>query len=230
MKKFILVIGALLLLAGCGASVKAEDLISESYAKKDEVENYYIDTEMTINLDAAGIVDKSEASFKGDIDEAGNKAHVKNTETANNQKQEAEFVFYEKVQYLKNNNQWQAIAEYDQISRAGTTYYAIIKAVRDFDEFAESQTKDKPYTATYEGEGADIFYVFEDVFNLSLTGFDLEDDTRAEVAAEFDPDTLYLTSLLIKIFAENEQGEADFTIEVEFKDINDTEVDIPEEL
>src|SRR5699024_687014 len=103
-------------------------------------------------------------------------------------------------------------------------------AVNDFDEYADKSEEDGSYKATYKGPATDVFDVFEDVFNLSLTGFDREDETTMTVEASFDKDSLFMTALLIKIEAEADAGTLSMIIDSTFDDFGEAKVEVPQEV
>lgn len=229
MKRIIVVLGLVFLLAACGSKVKPEDLVDESYKKMEDLENYHIESEIKVMVDHESKSEET-GTFKGQIDEAKDMAHVTETAESGDMEQELELYFEDGKQYVLDGDQWILVTEdVGDIRRAGTTYYSIMKAVRDFAEYGEPSTDDK-YTLTYSGTAQEVFYAFEDVFSLSLTGFDMDEETDAEVYAEFDQKDLFLTHLEIEIHAENDMAKAMLYVDVEFTDINDSEIERPDDL
>ena len=232
MRKFIqkgsLIFGLILILTACQSTpkVNVEDVIKESFNKRDEIENYFIDTDLKVKISSPVENQTSTAELKGVIDEKNDEANLEIVEKQNNEQAKQQVIYKDGKQYLQKDGEWTKYEEeIDNVKESGTTYYEIMNAVNDFDEYAEIKKDGKEYIASFKGSAQDVFYVFQEVFSLSLTGADLEEDTTMEVIAKFDEKTLFLTSLTIDINAEANIGEISMEIETTFTDINKSKVE-----
>lgn len=236
MRKFIqkgsLIFGLILILTACQSTpkVNVEDVIKESFNKRDEVENYFIDTDLKVKISSPIENQTSTAELKGVIDEKNDEANLDVIEKQNNNQAKQKLIYKDGQQFLQKDGEWTKYEEeVSDVKKSGTTYYEIIHAVNDFDEYAEIKKDGKEYIASFKGSAEDVFYVFQEVFSLSLTGADLEEDTTMEVIAKFDTKTLYLTSLSIDIKAEAKVGKISMEIDTIFTDINSSKVELPQE-
>lgn len=236
MRKFIqkgsLIFGLILILTACQSTpkVNVEDVIKESFNKRDEIENYFIDTDLKVKISSPVENQTSTAELKGVIDEKNDEANLDVIEKQNNNQAKQKLIYKDGQQFLQKDGEWTKYEEeVSDVKKSGTTYYEIIHAVNDFDEYAEIKKDGKEYIASFKGSAEDVFYVFQEVFSLSLTGADLEEDTTMEVIAKFDEKTLFLTSLTIDINAEAKVGKISMEIDTIFTDINSSKVELPQE-
>lgn len=208
-------------------------LFQQIFESRDNVEIYDMDMGMDILINSPGGRDTSSLTVIGKIDEKNDEGNIELIEKNANGETFQHGVFYDGAQYVSDGETWQdngTPLPAGSLKSSGTTYYNIIEAVRDFGEHAEVEEKDNKYIATYSGPAKDIFYIFQDVYSLSLTGADLETETTVDVEATFQKDTLFMEELLINISADVDAGKIKFDIWNEFKDFNDTEIDIPKDL
>lgn len=230
----ILAVCSIILLAACqsNSGVDPDDVIEEAFEKREEVGSYYLHSYMEVDMDMEEMAQNQTAVFKGVIDEEGNEASLETLEASGDQETEGGVIFVEdNVAYNLENGEWQKYdQDYGDIREAGTTYYEIIAAVKEFDEHAEKTKEDGSYKATFEGPATDVFDIFEEVFNLSLTGFDREKETTMNVDATFDEDSLHLTELNISIIAESDIGKISLIVDTTFDDFDEAKVELPAEI
>lgn len=233
MKKLITIFAlTLFVLIGCQSkpTIAPEEVLDETFQKRDEVENYYIESNMKLKIEGLGQKQSQTAIFKGGIDETNDEANIETVERVDNQETKANFIYKDGSQYAFSEGIWQKdVMQTENLKESGTTYYRIIEALKEFNEYATVKKEKDHYLATYDGSAEDVFYIFQDVFNMTLTGFDLEDETTIVVEAKIDEATLNLSNLLVHVLAESSAGKIDMSIDTAFTDINDTTIELPQE-
>lgn len=231
-KTLAIMIMTALILIGCQSAptIAPEEVINETYENRDEVNNYFIQSDMKIKIDALGKKETQTAIFKGDIDEENTEANIETIERAGNTEKKANIIYKDGTQYMHADNTWHKNeTTIDNFREAGTTYYNIVESLHNFNEHATVKKEKDQYIATYEGTAEEVFYIFQEPFSLTLNGFDLEDETTITVRAEIDAKTYNLTQLDIHIDAETEAGSVQMTVDTTFTNFGEIEIEVPQE-
>jgi hypothetical protein len=211
------------------ASDGLHDVIEQTLAKTDAVERYELEISMLFGVDAFGQTDESTASIAGRLDESTGNGYLETREEQLGQQTETAVYFVDNESYANIDNQgWR---EETMMAEDWSTSYGNVAAVLRGMGAAEVEETNEHFEVTYTGNDLAVFNAFKDPFSLSVDGFDVENDVEFGVAILIHKDEFIIDDLSFTIAAENESGNAEAKITVDYENINAIDdIEIPEEV
>lgn len=217
-------------LAACGTKSK-EDIVNDARNKIDDVQIYDVAMELNFTLNSPLGEETSGAKLSGIFDEENLDFDIKTTESNGAQTYETHMYKLDDVAYVsENDSDWMKLTGDDiQESANNTSYANVMEAVDRVRDLVELETKKDVYHLSFDGSDKKMFEAFESPFSLTFTGFDIEDaDFSLEV--NIDKKSLFIESLIYTIDVTHGEESISMIANVEYKDINDTEIVIPDEV
>lgn len=215
---------------GTGTASDLHDALTQTVQTAEEVDHYELDLEIFITLDAAaGFTDESYARLAGQINESTVNGYLETTEEQSGYVNEIAVYMNGEEQYENLNGQgWtQSNPEF----HSWETSYGNVAGILEGLAEAEVSEEEDHFEVTYSGNSVVVYEAFEYPFSLSLTGFDVENDTTMHVSVLIDKDQFTIKDMSFLLEAANDEGELDMKITVDYDNINNIDpVEIPDEV
>ncbi|WP_152657540.1 DUF6612 family protein [Oceanobacillus sp. CFH 90083] len=112
------------------------------------------------------------------------------------------------------------------------SYRDIVSVLENVIDYAEFDSVGGTYTFSYNGFERDIYEAFEGPFNILVGGSDISDeDMTLDFSFEVNSADYYIENLEYNLTVENETGNVDINIQVNYNDINNMdEIEIPDDV
>ena len=209
-----------------------EELFTQFNAATEEVEVYDVDMALVVELTEGENKTVQRAELFGVLEESMVNLDMTAIETQGVNKNETHLYKSDKEVYIKENEaDWvKATEEGNEYSQSDTSYSNVANSLDKVKQIVEVVELDDHYEVKYAGNGnAEIFRAFEEPFSLTLTGVSIE-EAEMDLLFIIDKKTKMIEDVDFGITAEKDGVDLLLTVEIEYEDINDTQVDIPKEV
>ncbi|WP_080872959.1 DUF6612 family protein [Oceanobacillus timonensis] len=231
MKKLFvwLVISLSLFLVACSQDASEEEVTDNVLNSHHDVNQY--SAEFNINTsDVTSTVNyNTEVSL---TEEPASKHQVSTTETDGEETSIDTYRVDDEIYTQEADSPWvEREAEADE-ALFNPSYRDVVAVLENVIDYAAFDPEGNTYTFHYEGFERDIYEAFEGPFNILIGGSDIADeDMSLDFSFEVNKSDFNIEHVEYNLSVENETGNVDINILVDYDDINDVdELEIPEEV
>lgn len=209
------------------------DVITRVEERIDEIESYYIDASLTINivnLTTNETEDNSQAMEQVDVIEEPMQSSGIIVEDDVTQ----QYYSTPDATYVQLDDQpWEDYSDQaDQYDHSNMLYKDVAQILIEFKEEADVKMieKDGTYVFTFSGKSESIYYAFEAPYSLRLTGA-TPDEMEQDMTITIDRDTHVIKHIENFFTVEKDGYELSILIDHSYKQINEiNEISIPQEV
>jgi len=208
-------------------------------ASEDEVVENVLNSHRDVNQYAADFtIDTSDltrtTSYNIEVQLAEDPAALHQISTVEADGEETSIETYragEEIYTQEADNPWVMREAEENEPLFNPSYREVVSVLENVIDYAEFDSEGGTYTFHYDGFERDIYEAFEGPFNILLGGSDIADEDMAlDFTFEVNKDEFYIENLEYNLSVENETGNVDINILVNYDDINNIDdIEIPDE-
>ncbi|MFD1065619.1 DUF6612 family protein [Oceanobacillus locisalsi] len=231
MKKLfvLLAISSPLFLAACSQDASEEEVTENVLTSHHDVNQYTAEFHIDTSDVASTVSYNTEVALTED---PAAKHQVSTTEADGEETAIDTYRADDEIYMQEADNPWvRREAETDE-ALFNPSYGDVVTVLENVIDYASFDPEGDTYTFHYEGFERDIYEAFEGPFNILIGGSDIADeDMTLDYSFEVNKSDFYIEHIEYNLSVENETGNVDINILVDYDDINDVDdIEIPEEV
>lgn len=218
-----------------GTALNQEDtdeILDEIFKKSNSVDIYDVDMELSLDQTQSGNTDASVIQLYGTVDETKLNADLTVIETSGINKNESHSYQLDDVVYIKSNDEnWvKSEGSGEGFDENSTTYRNLSNSLESIRDRVKVFELGDEYEIRYTGSELEVFNAFEKPFSLSITGFDIEKDSELQLYTTVDKESIFVKNIYFGVFVEGRGIELNIVANVNYDNINDTMIEVPQEV
>ncbi|WP_040978619.1 DUF6612 family protein [Oceanobacillus jeddahense] len=230
MKKIgsLLAISLLFFLIACSQDASEEEVVENVLSSHRDVNQYAAD----FNIDTSDLTRTTSYNIEVNLTEEPAALHQISTMEADGEETTVETYRVDNEMYTQEaDNPWVKSEAEEGEPLFTPSYRDVVSVMENVIDYAEFDSEGGTYTFSYDGFERDIYEAFEEPFNILLGGSDIADeDMSLNFVFEVDKSDYYIENLEYNLSVENETGNVEINIQVNYDDINNIDdIEVPDE-